>query len=53
MVQDIDIAPTIDNSEVIWRYMDFASFYSLLFSKGLFFRRLDKYSDEYEGTLPG
>ena len=52
MVQDIDIAPRIDDNEVIWRYMDFASFYSLLYTKGLFFRRIDKYTDAYEGTLP-
>jgi len=32
--------------------MDFLSFYSLLINQSLFFRRLDKYSDEYEGTLP-
>ncbi len=36
----------------IWRYMDFASFYFLLYSRTLFFRRIDKYSDEYEGALP-
>lgn len=52
MVRDIEIAPAIEDNEVIWRYMDFASFYSLLQSKELFFRRIDKYSDEYEGTLP-
>lgn len=52
MVRDIEIAPRIDDHEVIWRYMDFPSFYSLLDTKGLFFRRLDKYTDEYEGTLP-
>ena len=52
MVRDIDIAPSIDDSEVIWKYMDFASFCSLLHTEGLFFRRLDKYSDKYEGTLP-
>ena len=52
MVTDIDINDKIDDSLVIWRYMDFASFYALLQSKKLFFRRLDKYTDQYEGTLP-
>jgi len=41
----------VDDSQVIWRYMDFASFYSLLLTQGLFFKRLDKYTDENEGTL--
>jgi hypothetical protein len=36
----------------IWRYMDFLSFYSLLINQSLYFRRLDKYSDALEGTLP-
>src|SRR6266540_2111096 len=37
---------------VIWRYMDFVTFCSLLTTGKIFFRRLDKYSDELEGTLP-
>ena len=41
----------IFGNEKIWRYMDFPSFYSILLSKGLFFKRLDKYSDEYEGRV--
>jgi len=52
MVKDIDIAPPIEDSQVIWRYMDFASFCYLLHTKGLFFRRLDRYSDQHEGSLP-
>ncbi len=52
MIRDLEIFPPINDDEVIWRYMDFASFYSLLLTKGLFFRRVDKYSDQYEGTLP-
>lgn len=52
MVKDIDIAPPINDDEIIWRYMDFASFYSLLHTKGLFFRRIDKYTDSNEGSLP-
>lgn len=52
MILDIPTGPSIDNTETIWRYMDFASFYSLLLTKGLFFKRLDKYTDEYEGTIP-
>lgn len=52
MVRDIEIYDKIDDSLVIWRYMDFASLYALLQSKSLFFRRLDKYTDQYEGALP-
>jgi hypothetical protein len=40
------------DDSIIWRYMSFTSFYSLLFKKSLFFRRLDKYTDQLEGTLP-
>ena len=36
----------------IWRYMDFLSFYSFLLTNSLFFRRLDKYTDAFEGVLP-
>jgi hypothetical protein len=42
---------TLDDNQAIWRYMDFASFYSMLLTKGLFFKRLDKFSDANEGTL--
>ncbi len=50
MIRDIK-GQTLDDSKAIWRYLDFASFYSLLLNKELFFKRLDKYSDENEGTL--
>jgi hypothetical protein len=42
----------VEDDLTVWRYMSFVSFYSLLYSKSLFFKRLDKYTDEYEGTLP-
>src|SRR5882757_5700884 len=35
----------------ILRYMDFISFYSLLRNQTLFFKRLDKYTDQLEGLL--
>jgi len=52
MVEDIEIAPKINDDEIIWRYMDFASFCYLLQTNQLFFRRLDHYTDAFEGTLP-
>ncbi len=42
-----------DNPNVpIWRYMDFTKFVSMLVRKGIFFSRLDKLGDPFEGSLP-
>jgi hypothetical protein len=35
----------------IWRYMNFAKFHDLVIHKSLFFTRLDKFPDNFEGTL--
>lgn len=35
----------------IWRYMDFTKFVSMLDSRALFFSRLDKLGDRFEGTV--
>lgn len=40
------------NSDVIWRYMDLSKFLYLLNAKQLFFTRLDKFQDKYEGEFP-
>ena len=40
-----------DNA-VLWRYIDFTKFVSLLDRKALFFVRADKLGDPFEGTLP-
>lgn len=38
---------------ILWRYLSFEKFRSLLIDKGLFFFcRLDKFSDPYEGSVP-
>ena len=37
---------------VLWRYMDFTRFLSLLDKQALFFARVDKLGDPFEGTLP-
>lgn len=50
MIKDLP-GQTLDDNQEIWRYMDFASFYSMLLTQGLFFKRLDKYTDANEGTL--
>jgi hypothetical protein len=41
----------IPDDAIIWPYMNFASFYSMISTKTLFFRRLDKYPDQLEATL--
>ena len=35
----------------LWEYMDLARFLSLLDSSSLFFKRLDKFNDKYEGVI--
>ena len=43
-------SPTPDT--VLWRYMDFTKFVSILENEALFFPRADKLGDPYEGFLP-
>jgi len=45
------IAPT-DVDTKIWRFMDFTKFVSMLEESGLFFARLDRLGDPFEGSLP-
>jgi hypothetical protein len=51
MIVECKYLEQIDDHTVIWRYMDFVSFYAMLTTSTLFFRRLDKHSDQFEGTL--
>ena len=37
---------------VIWRYMDLPKLLSIISNNSLWFSRLDKLTDEYEGTVP-
>jgi hypothetical protein len=37
----------------VWHYMTLAKFIALLDSRALFFCRLDRLGDDYEGRLPG
>ncbi|GAB1620645.1 DUF2971 domain-containing protein [Agarivorans albus] len=41
-----------DDSDYVWRYMDFTKFISLLDSKSLFFSRADRFIDPFEGATP-
>jgi len=42
----------VSNETIIWRYLSLPSFYSMLMGKSLSFRRLDKYTYDFEDTLP-
>ncbi len=45
-------AAGIDTAATIWRYMDLAKFLSLMSRKELYFARLDKLGDRFEGSMP-
>lgn len=40
------------NDTILWRYMDFTKFVSILENSALFFPRADKLEDPFEGTFP-
>ena len=42
----------VDKSTPIARYLDYSKFLSLLYMESLFFCRLDKFEDKYEGKIP-
>lgn len=44
--------PPIDDQSIIWRFIDFTKFVSLLETESLFFCRLDKLGDPFEGSIP-
>lgn len=39
-------------ASLIWRYIDFTKFVDLVDSSQLYFSRLDKFEDPFEGTMP-
>lgn len=41
-----------NEDEIVWRYMDFTKYVSLLESQCLYFARADKLGDPFEGSLP-
>jgi hypothetical protein len=47
----IFIQPQNENSKV-WRYMDFTKLVSLIDSRRLYFTRVDKFGDPFEGSWP-
>jgi hypothetical protein len=38
--------------DLLWRYMDFTKFVSMLVNEGLYLSRMDRLGDEYEGWIP-
>ena len=57
MIQDIvmpdsNVAVQEAPTSLLWRYMDFAKFVSLLEKRALFFARADKLGDPFEGSFP-
>lgn len=56
MLHDMNPLVSVHNSlstdAVLWRYMDFTKFVSLLENQSLFFVRADKLGDPFEGSFP-
>ena len=42
----------IDDNRIIWKYMDFAKFMSLISQNALYFSRVDQFNDQWEGVPP-
>lgn len=51
-IENHDYIIQIEPSAILWRYINFKKFISLLEKKCLFFCRSDKFSDPFEGTIP-
>ncbi|MBU4389224.1 MAG: hypothetical protein KKB23_06795 [Proteobacteria bacterium] len=41
-----------DDKRIIWKYMDFAKFMSLISKNALYFSRIDQFNDQWEGVPP-
>lgn len=52
MYKEHDQLETVDDNLKIWRYMNLAKFLNLITSKTLWFNRIDKFEDIYEGRYP-
>jgi hypothetical protein len=42
---------SVEDSQQVWRYMDFAKFVAMLQQRGLYFPRADKLEDRFEGAI--
>ncbi|TQR16329.1 DUF2971 domain-containing protein [Psychrobacillus vulpis] len=52
MIRNLSFSTVPADDTVMWRYMDFAKFMSLLENESVFFLRGDLFVDKYEGTVP-
>lgn len=52
MYQDLSIFERPADYATLWRYMDFTKFVSLLNERALFFTRVGRLDDPFEGSLP-
>lgn len=42
----------VEDSIILWKYMNFSKFVALLVAEGLWFSRLDRFEDVFEGRYP-
>ena len=52
MYKEHEVFTPPSSDAILWRYMDFTKFVSLLKEQGLFFARADKLGDPFEGSDP-
>jgi hypothetical protein len=52
MIEQHPLMQTPADDQRVWRYMDFTKLVSMLDSSSLFFCRLDRLDDKYEGSYP-
>lgn len=52
LIRDSKYLNVPPDDTIIWRYMDFTKFVQLIYTKTLWFGRVDILSDQFEGELP-
>ncbi len=52
MYEEHEDFETPEDNKIIWRYMDFTKFIDILNREKLYFPRVDKLGDPFEGSLP-
>ena len=52
MYKEHEVFTPPSSDAILWRYMDFTKFVSLLEKQALFFARADKLEDPFEGSVP-
>ena len=52
MFEELEGITSPEDEAILWRYMNFEKFVNLLATKTLFFTRVDKFKDPFEGLIP-